>query len=329
MARSIPKQTRTQADELRDLLETSYSIAVNVRGAGADKAQTLLHHLDDIAELLPQLEAQGVDLRAERVRWQEVQGAVRRHDRDLRAELGPLGGLKTLREALPSPPSPEERWWWWLDVTAQQNLRKRVVVTVAVIAGILALLVGGVWAFNKLFPVDPQVAAAYQHKSNADNLVIEGKLQEALTELEAAYEATPDDPDILSMLAALYDLTDQEDRALPFLRKLYDAYPPSIVNSNLAQAYAAAGAAEKALALALQAIEEDPANPQGYLIAGMAYEAQGDVRSAMEAYQKAADAANAAGDYQTEAFAKIRLATLLQKPSLPQTPGAATPQPGG
>ncbi len=328
MARSIPRQTRTQADELRDLLEASYTMAVNLRGAGADQARALLHHLDRILELLSQLEARGADLRAERVRWREVQGAVRRHAGELRAELTPLGGLKALREALPSRPSPEERWWWWLDVTAQKNLRKRIIITVAVIAGILTLMLGGVWAFNKLFPVDPQISIAYEHKSNADNLVLAGKLREALTELEAAYRATPDDPDILSMMAALYDLTDQEAKALPVLRQLYDAYPRSIVDSYLAQAYNAAGAAEKALALAKQAVEEDPANPQGYLAAGMAYEARGDAKAAMDAYLKAAEAARAAGDYESEAFAKIRLATLLQKPAL-QTPEAATASPGG
>ncbi len=317
MAHSIPKQTRTQADDLRDLLEASYTTAVSIRGIGAERARGLLDDLDRIQALFPELQAQGVDLRAERGRWEQVQGAVHRHAAALRSELAPLGGLKTLREELPSPPSRQERWWWWLDVTAHHNIRKRVLVTVAVVAGILLLLLGGIWAFNKLFPVDPAVSAAYEHKSNADNLVVEGKLTQALAELEEAKKYTPDDPDILSMMAALYDLTDQEDKALPILRKLYDSYPPSIVNSNIAQAYVAAGAAEKARTLALQAIQDDPANPQGYLIAGMVYEAEGDVRAAMDYYQKAADAANAAKDYQTEAFAKIRLATLLQKPQSP------------
>ncbi len=314
MAHAISQQTKTPADELRTLLESSYTTAVSIKGAGAERARGLLDDMDRIQTLLPQLEARGVDLRAERGRWLEVQGAVRRHAAALRAELAPLGGLKTLREGLPSPPSPQERWWWWLDVTAHKNLRKRVLVTIAVIAGLLVLMLGGYWAFNKLFPVDAAVSAAYEHKSNADNLVIEGKLNEALAELETAYQYTPEDVDILSMMAALYDLTDEEDKAEPILRQLYDAYPPSIVNSNIARAYAAAGAEEKARALALQAIQDDPANPQGYLIAGMVYESQGDVHQAVDYYQKAAAAANAAKDYQTEAFAKIRLATLLQKP---------------
>ena len=325
MAHSIPRQTKTQADDLRALLARSYTTAVSINGVGAERARGLLEDMDRIQALLPQLEAQGADLRAERGRWQEVQGAVRRHDSALRSELAPLGGLKTLRKALPQPPSPEERWWWWLDVTARKNIRRRVLVTLAVVAGILALLIGGVWTFNKLFPVDPAVSAAYGHKNKAEDLVLEGKLSEALTELEAAYEFTPDDTDILTMMAALYDLTDQEEKAAPILRKLYEDYPPSLVNSNIAQAYVAAGDAEKARVLALQAIEDDPANPQGYLIAGMVYESEGDVRTAMDYYQKAADAASAAKDYQTEAFAKMRLATLLQQP---HPPAKVTSQPG-
>ena len=329
MARSIPKQMRTQADDLRDLLETSYKQAVSLRGAGAEQARDLLYRLDRIQELFPELEALGVDLRAERGRWEEVQGAVRRHAGDLRSELAPLGGLKTLREALPEAPDPEERWWWWLDVTARKHLGKKVLVTLVVAAGILLVMLGGLWAFNKFFPVDPNVSIAYEHKSNAENLVLEGKYQEAIDELEAARQAQPDDLDVLTMLAALYDLTGEEDAATPVLRKLFETYPQAVVHAGMAQAYAAAGDARKAQALARMAIEEDPANPQGWLVSGMAYEAEGDVQSAMNAYQKAAEVANAARDYQTEAFAKVRLATLLQKPQLPAPAEEATTQPGG
>ncbi len=323
MARSIPKQTRTQADELRELLDACYTTAVNIRGAGAEQAQTLLTNLDHIQALFSELEALEVDLRAERGRWQEVQGAVRRHASDLRAELASAGGLKTLRQSLPAPPAAETQWWWWLDAIAHRNIRRRVLTTLAILAGIALLLAAGIWGFNQLFPVDPQVSAAYEHKVNAENAITEGRLKDAIAELEQAAAAMPDDPEILTTLAALYDLTDQEDRALPLLQRMHEHYPPSIVDANLAQAYVAAGDAEKALPLALQAIDEDPANPQGYLIAGMVYEAKGDIHRASEYYQKAADAANAAKDYQTEAFAKIRLATVLQKPPIPTPSGGS------
>ncbi len=326
MARSIPNQTRTQVDELRNLLEISYNSAVSIKGAGAEAARDLLYDLDSIHDLFPEFEEQGVDLRAERGRWEEVQGAVRRHASELRRELAPLGGLKTLRQELPSPPSPEDRWWWWLDVTAQKRMRRRVLIFVGAVVGIALLLVVGIWAFNKLFPVDPNVAIAYEHKNNAENFVLAGKLQEAISELEAGYQAEPDDPDILSLLAALYDLTGRQADSQAMIDKLLAKYPPSIVFSNLAQSYTSAGEAEKAMMYAQRAIKEDPANPQGYLMAGMVYESQGDIKSAMDAYQMAADTARAAEDFQTEAFAKIRLATLLQKPQLP---ASSTAIPGG
>jgi len=318
MARAIPRQRLTQADTLRDLLERSYKQAVNMRGAGADQARELLANLDRIAELLPTLEAAGVDLRAERGRWQEVQGAVRRHSDALRAELAPLGGLRALRRDLPVPPDQSERWWWWLDVQAQRQMRRRISMIVAAVAGILLLIWAGLWAFDKLFPVDPNIAAAYEHKANADELIMQGRLQDAAQELEAAYRATPDDPEVLSLLAAIYDLTGQQQRSLDFITKLRQQEPPGTALAELAQSYMLVGELDKAGILANEAIAAAPDKPQGYLVAGMVYETKGETALSMEHYQTAADKANAMGDHQTEAFAKVRLATLLQQSQGPK-----------
>ncbi len=325
MPRSIPRQVRTPADELRDLLDRSYKTAVNSRGLPADTLHQLLLDLDRIAELLPQLEAQGVDLRPEQTRWEEVQGAVRRHEGDILAGLKPLGGLKSLRDALPQAPDPTARWWWWMDVSRAQRKKRRLLMTIALVVGVILVLVGGVWAFQKLFPADERMVQAYEHKLNAEDFVVQGHLDEAVTELEAARALTPDDPDILSLLAVLYHLQGRKEEARALEDQLFQMYPKGIVLSNLAQSYVAAGEADRALDLALQAIQADPANPQGYLVAAMAYEAQGDVPTAMRYYQDAAEKANAAGDHQTEAFAKVRLANMLQKPRI--TPPGVTPTP--
>ncbi len=314
MARAIPKQTRTPADELRELLDASYKTAVHSRSASAEELRQLLLDLDRIESLLPELEAQGADLRPERTRWQEVQGAVRRHAKHVLSGLQALGGLKALRQSLPAPPDRNERWWWWLDETLAARRRKRLRATLATIAGIAFLLVGGFYAFNHLFPVDENVSAAYDHKIKAEDFVAMGDLQSAVSELEAAYAYTPDDPDVLTFLAVLYDLTGQAEKAEPLLKKLHQEHPPGAVLSSLAQSYAMAGHTDKALDLALQAIAAAPDDPQGYLVAAMAFEAQGDNQQAITYYQQAAEKANASGEYQVEAFAKVRLATLLQMP---------------
>jgi len=320
MARTIPKQTRTPADELRDLLDTCYKIAVNSQDASPETLHALLHNLDRIQELFPLLEAQGVDLRPERVKWQEVQGAVRRHQHELITGLRPLGGLKNLRTERPDPPDRETHWWWWLDEIRAAAKRKQLMTVLIIVTGFALLVAIGIFAFQKFLPVDEDIAAAYDHKLNAENYVVTGELDNAITELEAARELTPDDPDILSLLAALYDRTNQSQKAAATIDELNAHYPADIVLSSLAQSYLAVGEVEKAQDLALQAIDVAPANPQGYLVAGMAYEAKGDVRQAMNYYQTAAEKANAAGDFQTEAFAKVRLANILQKPQITLTP---------
>ena len=313
MAHSIPRQKLTQADALRDLLEESYIAAVNSQGLGHDRAHRLLLNLDMILAFLHDLQEMGVDLRAERARWLEVQGAVRRHADTLRAELAPLGGLKTLRKSHEKRPSRTERWWWWLDVRARQHARGRLFKLLASIAAVLVLGVAAYWAFGKLFPVDPQVSLAYEHKINAENFLTTGDTAAAMTELELAHQAMPGELDIDCLLAVLYEHEEQSQKMEALLASLFASYEPAVVRTSLAQSYMTLGDVEKARPLARQAIADDPANPQGYLISGMIFEADGDTQQAVEAYQRAADVANQAQDFQTEAFAKIRLATLLQK----------------
>ncbi len=312
MVRYVPRQTRTPADELRALLDASYQIAVESQGATPEILSQLLQNLDRIHTLFPQLRARGIDLRPEETRWQEVQGAVRRHRDAILAGLMPFGGLHTLRSALNERPE-EARWWWWMDQSRAQERRRRFLILTAIIVGIIVLLAGGVWAFNRLFPTDERVIQAYEYKTQAEEALRQGHRKEALEPLEAAYALTPDDPDILSLLAVLYDLDQQPQKAAAIRAQLLKQYPPSITHANLAQSYLLAGDTEKALELARQAIREDEANPQGYLVAGMVYEARGQRNRAVDFYQQAAEKAHAAGEYETEAFAKVRLAHLLQE----------------
>ena len=79
MARTVPPPYLTAVDELRYLLDAAEKRAINIRGAGAERAGELLAWLDRIDALLPELEASGADVRAEQGRWPGVQGVVRKH----------------------------------------------------------------------------------------------------------------------------------------------------------------------------------------------------------------------------------------------------------
>ena len=195
MAHVVKTPKLTPADELRALLEDSEKRAVNMRGAGANEAVRLLEDLDRIQALFPQLGARGVDLRPEQVRWEAVQGAVRRHSADIRRELKPLGGLAALRERR-SPP--EANWWWRLDEIDRANMRRRLARILTVVMALVIIIGGGLWLFDYFYPGDPQMREFQARSLKADQAVEQGDLAAAIENYEAARDIYPQDANTLA-----------------------------------------------------------------------------------------------------------------------------------
>ena len=317
MARSLSSAPLTPADELRQLLGEAEKRAVNVRGSGPEQALELLRQLDAIAVLLPRIQAQGVSLQAEEGRWQTVQGAVKRHARDILREAGKGGGLERWRTDLPESPPPE-RWWWWLDVSSRQRTLKSLRKSGMALALILLLLAGGVFLFRKLFPVDPALAESYRLQTDAEQLVMEGgDLSIALEKLEAANALTPDDPSILAWLVGLQQVQQQPQQAEARRAQLFEVASPSSAHTLLAETYARLHDFQRAADHAQQAIAADPDNAAAYLAAAGAALGRNDVQQAIRYLQSASDVAERTNDPQVQALARIQLATLLQKATLP------------
>lgn len=320
MARSISTTQLTPADELRRLLDDAEKRAVNIRGAGADQALELLHWLDEVDALIPQLQDMGANILPELGRWEGVQGAVRRHASNLRRELRPLGGLAKLRKDQAESPS-EERWWWWLDVTTRQNTVKRVRKGVLLVTGIVVVLFASVLLFQKLFPVDPALQESYRLQTEAEQLVFDGgDPATILQKMEAAATLTPNELDIQSWLVVLYEQHEQPDQAEIIRQQLFDTLSPSAAYTQLAQTYLQLGDYKQALRSAEQAIKADPDDAVAFMVAGLAAEGLGDRVSAMTYLQEASDVAERTGNAEMQAIARIQMAQLLQSPSFSITP---------
>ncbi|MCX7853574.1 MAG: tetratricopeptide repeat protein [Caldilineales bacterium] len=322
MARAIPTSIVLPADELRHLLTAAENRSVNVRGLGPEAARELLTWFDRIAALFPALEAEGAHLEPERVRWEAVQAALRRHAAELLIELKPLGGLAAVRRSLPAPP-PEEAWWWWLDRARQRRLRRQLLSVLAVFLALAALLAGGYWLFNRLFPVDPTAATVYRYKLEGQTAIAAGDLTNALAAFEAAAATAPDDLETQAWLAALYDVLGRESEASTRRERLQqtvaaDPAQAAVVNDDLAAAYLALGRPETALALVQEVLAAHPDRIQTLLLAGSVYESLGRIDEAMATYEQAAAVAAAQNKPEQLAVARIRLAQLLQaRPFLP------------
>ncbi len=324
MARAIPTTIVLPADELRHLLTAAGNRSVNLRGLGPEAACELLEWCDRIAALFPDLEAEGIDLQAERVRWQEVQAALRRHAADLLAELKPLGGLTAVRSRRPVSPA-AEAWWWWLDRERRRRLRRQWLRVTAIFLALVALLLGAYWLFNWLFPVDPTVATVYRYKLEGQTAIAAGDLPTALAAFEAAAAAAPDDLESQAWLTALYDVLGREQEASVRRERLQraatDPVQAAAVNDDLAAAYLALGQPAQALALVQDVLAADPDRIATLLLAGSVYESLGRIDEAIATYERAAAAATAQNKPEQVAIARIRLAQLLQaRPFFTPTP---------
>jgi len=314
MTSSSSKTQLTPADELRHLLDDAENRAVNLRGVGPGGATELLLWLDRIDALIPELEAIGVNIQPELGRWEGVQGTVKRYATNLQRELRPAGGLEQVRAEQPEMP-PEDHWWWWLDVAGRKQTVKRIRSAALWVAGIAIVLIGGVWLFQTLFPVDPLVAESYRLQIAAEQLIMDGGDPTlVLQKLEEAAALTPDQMDIQSKLVVLYEEQGQPNRADAIRQQLLDTYSKSDVYAQLAQTYFGLGDHQQALEFAKIAIEANPDNAVAYMSAGLAAEALGDRMSAIGYLTEASEVATRNDDAELQAITRIQLAQILQSP---------------
>jgi cytochrome c-type biogenesis protein CcmH/NrfG len=312
MARALRETQLTPADELRELLAASEKLVVNLRGSGAG-ALVLLHNLDRIAALWPELEVGGIDLRPEAGRWETLQAAVRQRAAQLLRELRAVGGLAAARAATPG--TTEAAWWWRLDdeVRARNLKRGRQAATIAVVVLVIGAAV--VFLLNRLFPVDPQLSASLAHLQDGQRKIENAAdYTGALANFEAAAALRPNDTDPWLWLGATRQklgeaaaAQDAFDRARALLGSDLDfrlaRVPVYLTLQMLDEAQADLDAA-----LAL-----DPESPQAYLYLATLYELQERYLEAIAALERASTLAEARGQAALAAIARYRAAILIQR----------------
>jgi hypothetical protein len=111
----------TPADDLRQLLSQSEERLINL--SDQTSAADLYSRLDQIADLMPQIQARGGDMRAEEARWQSLQERIEaRGPRVLRAWQGSARLAAARQAAKPDP----ARWWGWIDQKVAERRRRRL-----------------------------------------------------------------------------------------------------------------------------------------------------------------------------------------------------------
>ncbi len=324
MAKSIKSNQMTPADELRALLADSERLVVSLRGRGVD-AKELLEDMDRIATLWPQLEAAGVDLRAEEGRWLTLQANLRTHGPTLLRELSAAGGLAALRrQKYGDTRAPE---WWYLDeeLSAQRTQKlRRTVLTVASIVG--AVLVA-YFVFNMLFPTDPNVQGSVSAIMAGQQKAQQADWEGALADYRRAAEFTPDDPEPWASIVAIETKLGNLEEAAAADATLRRLVPDDVAYHNQrAQIFAAFGMNEEAVAEGQAVLALDPENPEAHFSIAGAYENMGNLENAVKYMELASQYADARGKSELTVISRYRLAMLMQQFSF-SPPSTLTPAP--
>jgi tetratricopeptide (TPR) repeat protein len=305
MAHDIRRDTGTPAEELRRSLDQAERLLPDLRNNPA-AATELLTTMDRIASLFAGLEAEGMDVRPERGRWDGLQRAVTNRIAYVVRSVPDWDAAR--REAQATPDRP----WWYLDRTlaaTRSRNRRRALVTVVAASALVALLV---FAWRTLFPVDPAVAAAQQAMELGQRHVRLQAWEAAYASYTEAAQATPNDAIPFIWLGVLKaELGDAEGAAAHFAQAERLQPDPVRFHVEKSFAYNQIDRYVEAEAEARAALAIDPNSPHAHYVLAGALEQQDKIDAALEEFDIASQLAEQV-DANLAALARIRLATLMQ-----------------
>lgn len=313
--RPVEPGVETPADALRRTLrEAEEETTLLLRGRG--ELLPLLRRLEAVAEGLRTLEAEGIDLRPERTRWESLCTQVQRGAERLVRHA--QEGSKALQEVRQELQPPEEHWWWRLDLLAAEQRRRRAARTaraVGIALLVLALLGGAAYLFLRPDPLTAQKLRLY---AAAERAIQEGRWEEGIARYQEATAVDPQDPEPWLRLGwAQERIGDEEGARASFQEAASRFADPFAYELALARLYVEAGDFARAMPHALRATELNPESPHAFYVLASAYEGSGRFAEALQALETCEKLAEAQGDMELVAMSRVRVGTLLQRMAIP------------
>jgi tetratricopeptide (TPR) repeat protein len=284
-------------------------------GTGVKHPEEILDLMDQMAGQFSELARQGASVQAATAQYEACSAALRAAAGSFLKEMGGAGALQAARRQR----NPDgEAWWWYLDdyLTQQRQTWLRRTLKKTLIMVVVLVVLGIV--YQLFFAPDPKIMAVYNASANADRLAGQGKVEEALVEVETGLAVVPDSQDLWIRKGVLLGLLGKDAQAA-------DSFAQGKLQSKndeefylvRSQVYLAIGLYDQALADGQTAVAANPNSAIGYMLVGTTQELLGKLREAYITYQKAEELSGQLGDAGMTAQIKVKMAYLLQRFSSP------------
>jgi len=307
----VESKPLTRADELRDQIDELEAMIGRLGYGLGREALAIPTVFDSISAGLAAFQAEGQSMRAENAR---MDTASARFSRKAHVFLREIGGAKVLEDARRTRRPDPESWWWFADQLVAKRRRDQVRRLLRLGAGVALVLFVLFVLYQRFLAPDPATRQRFEHQNNAENLVIEGDIAGALSEVEQALTVAPGDPYLTVFKGALQQELGQGAAS----GETFAAAETTFGNREdyllaRAQTYLLLGQPEAAVVDALEVVELNPESAAGYMLLGRAYEQAEDYLEAMFAYEQAIDLAEAQGDFQLVGTARVNVGILMQR----------------
>jgi tetratricopeptide (TPR) repeat protein len=305
----------TRGNQLRDQLAQLDALVGQLGYALGEEALNIPALFDEVTARLVELQAEGQDVRGEATQLETVSAVLRRKASVFLREIGGAGKLRDIRNVRQPDPA---HWWWFLDQSVADTRNALMHRMLRGVAGAVLLLALLSFAYQRFLAPDPATVASLEHQRTAERLAQAGDLAGALNEVEQALAASPRDPDPLILKGVLQQALGHNAAA----EETFAAAEAQSGNKEefliaRSRQYMSLGQSKAALADAQAVVALNSASAMGYLALGQANEGLGNYPEAIAAYQKASTLAQAQNKPEIDVLARMQLATLMQKPSVP------------
>lgn len=307
MAHAIESRAHSPANELRDRLDKAERQVVGLNGANIEEFLLLL---DKIEQMFEEFSQSSADLRPEQSRWDSLLSRISSKPRPLVNAARSAGGLAALRANHP----PAENFWWHLDKEVSQRQRTAIIRAVVTALVIVTVVVGGLWAVDKIFPPDQRAVALVNTNAGLDPYIAEQRWDEALQVIEQAKASLPDEPELYIWEGVLAEQAGDQERAQAALARAQELLPGQLTDFwvLVGNRRMQVGNLDGAAAAANEALAIDPNNAQAHFLLGGVAEAAGDTQTAISEFNLVFELAEES-DPSLAVIARVRMGTLLQQ----------------
>ncbi len=202
-------------------------------------------------------------------------------------------GRKTLKEERNKISPPRERWWWWLDERAKERKSHRIrkiITTVGIVAAILLVL------YFTIFRLPPAEQNYLDALTQAEKLIGENNIEEALENLEKAMNIFPERPVPYVIAGCVKEMVGENEEAQKFFtqaRSLYSHEVDFLVEKG--NWYLRLNLLDKAYSSVMEALQKESENLAALNLLGSIYEAANKIPEALEVYNKVLELAEKQG----------------------------------